>query len=349
MRIYIYGTGRYATNFLDNCPELENTVSGFIESKKSKNLFRGKLVYTPSEIQEYDLILVASQFIYEIKENLYRRGFNLAKVVFLTQAWIPANISDDGIKYNFKKASKEPIESAVFFELSSVYTTSCKIAEKLKGDIRPESFWQEIQQYQTNINASHISLQQRDILDNLFIPKLNKKDNVCDVGCASGEWSRYISPYVNSVSGFDISKNMINTAKNLSIEYGYDNIDFTCINAINIELGSIYNHALVLGVGIYLQEDALHTLIKNISKCIKKGGYVAVRDTMTMYTDKTVYMVRKEQGNLFEKYTATYIPLRLYEKIYRENGFKIVEERYFCSYFHEPVELGAHGYIFEKV
>ena len=348
MRIYIYGTGRYASNFCNYSNELDGVV-GFIETKKSKNQFRGKPVYTPLEVQEYDLILVASQFVYEIKETLYRCGFDLEKVVFLAKSWIPTCILKGNLQYCFEKACKESVDSSVFFELSSIYTTSEKIARKFEGERNHDSFWQECSNYQTDVHAPHISSEQRGMLDDSFIPKLSKNDNICDIGCASGEWSRFISPHVATIEGFDISEPMINTAKTLSEEYGFRNTSFTCINALDLEYDKVYDNAMVLGVGIYLQKNSLDMMVKNIANSIKKGGYVAVRDTMSMYIAQTVYIVRLESGNFFEKYVATYIPMKEYEKIYLNNGFKIVEHRYFCSYFHEPLELGAHGYIFEKV
>lgn len=349
MRIYVYGTGRYATNFLNYAKELTDQIAGFIETKKSKNMFKGKPVYIPSEVSAYDLIIVASQFVYEIKEALYRNNFDFEKVVFLAKEWIPAEICDSGINYYFEKASDRPTDEAVFFELNSIYTTSSDIAEKIKGNITPESFWEGVTEYLTDIHVPHIAAVQRDMLDKSFIPRLEKDDVVCDVGCASGEWSRYISPYVKEINGYDVSESLINTAMKRSEEYGFNNTEFSCINALDIGFYTQYDHGLLLGISTYFNNNELKNLIENISKSIKNRGYLAVRDTISMYMDLPIYIVRNEKGSFFNQYSGIYHPMKIYEQLFEDNGFRVVEERYFCSYFHEPMELGVHGYIFEKI
>ena len=92
--IYVYGAGRYASVFLHYANDVLDTVLGFVETVKTKNKFMGKPVYTPDEIGDCDLIIVASQFVYDIKAELYRHNINFEKVVFLSKAWIPAKVKD---------------------------------------------------------------------------------------------------------------------------------------------------------------------------------------------------------------------------------------------------------------
>lgn len=348
-KIYVYGTGRYARNFLYYMKSIQSEICGFIETKKTKNQFWGKDVFSLSEIGSYDYIIVASQFVYDIKAELYRKGVNLSKVIFLAQAWIPAKVVDEEFVFEFDGVKNTPDEESVFFDIGALYTTSPAIAKKAAGTINPNSFWNGVSQYDTSVHVPHVATHQKEMLERYFIPHLSKTDIVCDVGCASGEWSMFISPHVLSVEAYDVSHNLIETGIKNSQEYGFENISFKCVDALDIGFVKTYNHILLLSIGIYLEKEQLRRLIKNISSYIVPNGLLAVRDTVTMYTNRPVYMVKKEGGNLFENYTATYIPLREYEELYNSNGFEILEESYFSSYFHTPMELGAHGYILKKV
>ena len=54
---------------------------------------------------------------------------------------------------------------------------------------------------------------------NKFIKdKLNKKVDVIDLGCGTGDDCRFVAPYVNSVTGVDYDKNKIDIAGSLTFE-----------------------------------------------------------------------------------------------------------------------------------
>lgn len=66
MKVLIWGTGYMASDYLQKGEVREDDIIGFVESKKSKNVFMGKKVYEPSEIAEmdgYDYILVCVKYV----------------------------------------------------------------------------------------------------------------------------------------------------------------------------------------------------------------------------------------------------------------------------------------------
>lgn len=65
MRIYIWGTGKIASMYLNRKELDENWIIGFIETHRRKDTFRGKSVYEPDEIvgTAYDKILVLANSI----------------------------------------------------------------------------------------------------------------------------------------------------------------------------------------------------------------------------------------------------------------------------------------------
>lgn len=59
MKVYIWGTGVMAKDYLDKQEIARDDILGFIESSRTKTSFEGKKVYEPQEILgEYDYILV---------------------------------------------------------------------------------------------------------------------------------------------------------------------------------------------------------------------------------------------------------------------------------------------------
>ena len=64
MKIFIWGTGDVATRYFLSGELNTEDILGFIESKKSKEVFFGKKVFSPVEVaeQEYDFILVCLDY-----------------------------------------------------------------------------------------------------------------------------------------------------------------------------------------------------------------------------------------------------------------------------------------------
>lgn len=100
MNIYIWGTGEYASAYLETGEVEMNQIKGFIESKKRKDLFRGKRVYEPCEICEkndYDfiLVLIGGGVGREIYNTCISFHINIDKVVLLDNwEWADGSLMD---------------------------------------------------------------------------------------------------------------------------------------------------------------------------------------------------------------------------------------------------------------
>lgn len=80
--ILIWGTGNNTTHLLKN--GVSGNLVGFIESKKTKEIFHGLPVYSASEISDiYDCIIVASIYVEEIYNVCKRNCIELNKMIFL--------------------------------------------------------------------------------------------------------------------------------------------------------------------------------------------------------------------------------------------------------------------------
>lgn len=81
-KLLIWGTGNLAKRFMEN--GCQGEVIGFIETHKSKETFMQRTVYSSHEIpKEYDYIIVANSYAFEIYSLCLELGIDLAKVVFL--------------------------------------------------------------------------------------------------------------------------------------------------------------------------------------------------------------------------------------------------------------------------
>lgn len=97
MKVYIWGTGAMAKDYLDKQEIACNDILGFIESKRTKHNFEGKVVYEPQEISDgYDYILVCvrnkGREIYHLCEKV---GISKDKLVLLDNwEWLDGNTLD---------------------------------------------------------------------------------------------------------------------------------------------------------------------------------------------------------------------------------------------------------------
>lgn len=99
MKILIWGIGRITENIIS---EIEEDIVGFIETKKTRDNFKGKKVYNATEVLDnYDVILVANQYGKEIYDYCSDLGITLNKLCFLYP--IPQNID---IKKNLSLAKR---------------------------------------------------------------------------------------------------------------------------------------------------------------------------------------------------------------------------------------------------
>lgn len=81
-KLLVWGTGDLAGRFIDN--EYNGDILGFIETKKSKEFFLQKPVYSSAEIPDgYDFIVVASSYVKEIYEACLDLKLDLSRIIFL--------------------------------------------------------------------------------------------------------------------------------------------------------------------------------------------------------------------------------------------------------------------------
>lgn len=82
MRILIWGAGNSAKEILDN--GIDGEIIGFIETRKTKEMYNGYIVYDAYSIpEEYDYILVATIYVEEVYKTCEEIGLDISKLVFM--------------------------------------------------------------------------------------------------------------------------------------------------------------------------------------------------------------------------------------------------------------------------
>jgi len=109
-----------------------------------------------------------------------------------------------------------------------------------------------------------------------FISMLPKKARVLDAGCAAGRDSRYIAEHGFSVTGIDISSNMIWEARRrASLAKLYIDFKAMDLEALNFNEES-FDAVWCYGTLNHIRKADLKLAMKGFSRVLKKGGIIFI-------------------------------------------------------------------------
>lgn len=162
---------------------------------------------------------------------------------------------------------------------------------------------------------------QKKFLNDKLIPLLRGGDIVCDFACACGDFSFQIAHFVKHVDGFDISAQMIEKATKTAEENNIKNASFKCSDASEMVFDKIYDAFMMLGLLTYIFETKdVVEIIHKVNRSIKKGGYLVLKDTLTLKNAPYYYFTDHSGNNSIIRPKAGYI------KLFTDNGFDLVCE-----------------------
>lgn len=184
--------------------------------------------------------------------------------------------------------------------------------------------------------------------------KLTEKSSVLDVACGIGRWSDAITENITSYYGIDFSRDLVNIA----IERNkYNNRSFFVGNVIDVniivERNKIKNidRLLLMGIMIYLNDEDVQLLARNILKIVDKGVVICIREPVAVserLTLKNFYSLE-----LKSNYNAIYRTIneikKLFLNIFIENGFTITSEGVlFTNTLNNRKETEQYYFILER-
>jgi ubiquinone/menaquinone biosynthesis C-methylase UbiE len=119
---------------------------------------------------------------------------------------------------------------------------------------------------------------------------VNKNWKVLDFGCGTGTTSLLLSPYVKSIIGVDLSKGMLDIFNEKIQKFNIRNINILNKDILNTELDE-KDFDLLITAMTFHHLDNIEKSIKNLSKYIKKNGYLVIIDLEkedgTFHSDNT--------------------------------------------------------------
>lgn len=183
------------------------------------------------------------------------------------------------------------------------------------------NYWKSQKEWRVKDALKERYTNTKKFIDEKYIPLLKSDDIVCDYGCACGEWSFAISPYVKSIDAYDMNRDLISQGIKDAEELGITNVNFETSEASTFSFQKQYDSIMILGLFTCIFDDKVClNLVKDASDAIKKSGYLIVKDTITLGNDDMKYV----EGN----YAGMYRNREKYIGFYQNNGFKLIEETY---------------------
>lgn len=100
---------------------------------------------------------------------------------------------------------------------------------------------------------------------------LSTSDVVLDLGCASGEYSLDIAPFVQRVHGIDTSANMIALATKKASDRSVDNVTFAPFDVFDRSLNT-HGYTVVIAFSfLHLVED-IRSVLRRVNELLPTGG-----------------------------------------------------------------------------
>ena len=133
-------------------------------------------------------------------------------------------------------------------------------------------------QEEENLNQRQIE-ESEVLLDNI---DFNGK-KVIEIGCGLGRWADFFHDKCDVYLGIDYSENLIQIAKE---NYNFDNCYFQEMSAFDMDIDKFivkppFDIIFIAGVLIYLNDDDIHTMIKEINKIAAENKVIYIRETIS--------------------------------------------------------------------
>lgn len=155
-----------------------------------------------------------------------------------------------------------------------------------------------------------------------IITNLNKKQNVLELACGSGQITKRIVDKVNFLTATDFSPNMV---KETSKRVNAKNVTFDVCDATKINYEDNSFDVVIISNALHIMPSPEKAL-KEIKRILKKDGIV-IAPTF-VYEGKIntplLYMAEKLGHKVFHKWDS-----KMYSDFVKENGFKVIDKKVF--------------------
>lgn len=176
------------------------------------------------------------------------------------------------------------------------------------------SFWQDC----SELNAPDWLFEVQAVeIENIFLPKVRKDDEILDVGCGDGRFSVQVAGRCASVDAFDLSEKLIEKARANAGDAG--NIRFEVRDAADGTLDKDYDHVTCMGLFTAIPDDSqFRRIAESVASRVKAGGYLLLKDSLVPGEDRIV---------ISDGYAAIYRNEKDYLGFFQSLGFELEEKR----------------------
>ncbi len=124
-------------------------------------------------------------------------------------------------------------------------------------------------------------------------------EDVLDIGCAMGSFTKYISDKGLNVDGIDISSKMIDIAR-----MKVPNVNFQVMDMLNLTIDKMYDGIMFINSTIHIEKKYMVDLFKSVSKLLKDDGVIFIillEGNGEMYVEEPLDTSIKEFVNFYTK------------------------------------------------
>lgn len=123
---------------------------------------------------------------------------------------------------------------------------------------------------------------QKKFIDEKVMPLVKNTDIICDVGCASGEFTYMFAPKCKYVEGIEYFQKYVDVANNYAKENEINNICFYQGDINNYNFEKKYNHILFMGgLPHILNEKNVILILNKLYNALDKDGYLTIKCDIT--------------------------------------------------------------------
>ncbi len=111
---------------------------------------------------------------------------------------------------------------------------------------------------------------------------------ILEIGCGLGRWAEIFHDKCKSYLGLDYAENLIKLAKK---NYNYENCEFQVMSALDIKIDELiikppFDIIFIAGVLIYLNDEDISQMIKEINKISSKNKIIYIRETISVMNNR---------------------------------------------------------------
>ena len=111
---------------------------------------------------------------------------------------------------------------------------------------------------------------------------------ILEIGCGLGRWAEIFHDKCKSYLGLDYAENLIKLAKK---NYNYKNCEFQVMSALDIKIDELiikppFDIIFIAGVLIYLNDEDISQMIKEINKISSKNKIIYIRETISVMNNR---------------------------------------------------------------